>query len=109
MKISHALIACLEVAFLAAKHETNPSPYRIAQSIHDVQKIGEQLHRRYEAQCSYPWANTERYQKRTEALEAKADTAAAFGGLTVEFQRDPRGWPIIVKFPNTECRLGGAA
>ena len=57
MKINHAFLACLEVAVLAGQQNPEATPYRLAKAIHDLQKIGSQLHRRYEASCSYAYTD----------------------------------------------------
>jgi hypothetical protein len=86
------------------------SPHRIALLVLNLQSIAASLHKRYEAACSHEWANTPAYERRTERLEAKAAELAPFqtmGRLTVEHQRDPRGWPLILKLNNAEIgRLG---
>lgn len=82
--------------------------YRIACAVQAAQKIAASLHRRYEAACSYSYANTDAYERRTERLEAKAaDCFRAVPGVAVEHQRDPRGWPLILKLDGKELgRLG---
>ena len=86
------------------------SPHRIATTVRDLQKLAASLRKRYEAACSYEWANTPAYERRTERMEAKAAEFAPFntmGRLTVEHQRDPRGWPLILKLRGVEIgRLG---
>jgi hypothetical protein len=109
MKINHALLACLEVAVLAGQMNPEASPYRLARAIHDIHKIGTQLHNRYAAQCSYPYADTDRYRKRTETLQDQAHEIASNARLTIAHQGDPRGWPIIVALGEREYRIGGAS
>jgi hypothetical protein len=109
MKPNHALIACLEVAVLLANQNPDATPYRIARAVHDLHKIGQQLHRRYEASCSYAHANTEAYEKRTATLEDRATEAAANARITLGFQRDPRGWPLVISVNGREYQIGGAA
>lgn len=109
MRTDQALIACLEAAVLAARQNPDTSAYRLARSIHDMHKLGRMLHRRYEADCSYPYADTIKYRKRTTILEDHVCDAAAAARLTVGFQRDPRGWPLILAFGSTEIRVGGGA
>ena len=86
------------------------SPHRVATTVMDLQRMAASLHKRYEAACSYEWANTPAYERRTERMEAKAAAFAPFqtmGKLTVEHQRDPRGWPLILKLRGVEIgRLG---
>lgn len=100
-------IVRLEVAALLGREKPDLSAYRIAKAVHDLARLGRQLHRRYEASCSYAWADTERYQRQTDRLEVRARRCAEEIGLDLEFQRDPRGWPLIVKFGDQEHRLGG--
>ena len=109
MKPNHALIACLEVAVLLAHQNPEATPYRIARAVHDLQKMGQQLHRRYEAACSYPSASTEDYEKRTTRLEDKAHDTAANARIALAYQRDPRGWPLIITINGSEHRIGGVA
>lgn len=109
MKANHALIACLEVAVLLANQNPDATPYRIARAVHDLHKIGQQLHRRYEASCSYPYASTEAYEKRTTRLEDTAYDTAANARIALGFQRDPRGWPLIITINDREYRIGGDA
>ena len=65
--------------------------------MHDLARVGRQLHNRYEASCSYAWACTKRYEARTDRLEAAAQALAAAVNVRSELQRDPRGWPPILQ------------
>jgi hypothetical protein len=56
----------------------------------------EELRKRYEKECSYPWANTEHYTKGTEAREAYLGQACLMAGLHVYLQRDCRGVTLYV-------------
>jgi len=69
-------------------------------------KLASSLHKRYEADCSYQWADTDQYRARTAKLEAQAQAIAKEMAIGLEFQRDPRGYPFIVKLGNYETRLG---
>lgn len=109
MKPNHALIACLEVAVFLAHQNPDATPYRLARAVHDLHKIGQQLHRRYEASCSYPYASTEAYERRTTRLEDQAHEAASNARISLAFQRDPRGWPLIITINDRDYRLGGEA
>ena len=64
-------------------------------AVAQLQKIGKELHKRYEAVCNgeegYPEIDTENLQK-------KADAIAANVGLYVYHQTDPRGWPLRVSY-----------
>jgi len=108
-KENHALIACLELAVVLARQNPDAGPYRIARAIHDLHQIGRQLHRRYEASCSYAWADTDAYRDRTERLEQRAIAIAKDAQLEIELQGDPRGWPIIVKTNHGDLRIGGGS
>ncbi len=83
MKPNQALLACLEVAVALAHQNPEATPYRIARAVHDLQKVGQQLHRRYEA--------------------------AANARITLAHQRDPRGWPLIIVVNDREFRIGGVS
>jgi hypothetical protein len=108
-KENTVLIACLELTVVVARDAPKVGPYRIARAIHDLQQIGRQLHRRYEASCSYQWADTDAYELRTERLQKKAFLIAGEAGFSIEHQTDPRGWPIIVKTSQGDFRIGGGA
>jgi len=107
MSNAEHILACLEAAVALGRAKQNLTAYRMAKAVVDLGKIARQLHRRYEASCSYEWATTHRYQSRTDRLEDRATTIAAQIDVTVEFQRDPRGWPLILRFGDNELRLGG--
>lgn len=109
MKINHALLACLEIAVLAGQQNPDATPYPLARAIHDLQKVGCQLHRRYTAQCSYSYTDNDRYRKRTETLQDQAYEIASSVRLVVAHQPDPRGWPIIINFGSRELRMGGVS
>lgn len=98
------LTLCAEIVRMSPTLPT----YRAVRAVQDLQRVAARLHRRYEAACSYEWAATEAYERRTERLEADAASIAAnLPGLTVEPQRDPRGWPLILKMNGVELgRLG---
>lgn len=100
-------IASLEVAVTLGREHPDLTAYRIAAAVHDLARLGRQLHRRYEASCSYEWACTDRYERQTERLEAKVSERAKAVGIAVELQRDPRGWPLILRIAGQEHRLGG--
>ena len=71
-----------------------------------LQKLASSLRKRYEAACSYEWACTTEYERRTDKLELKAQTLAKDLGVFLEIQRDPRGWPFIVTTGKTEISIG---
>lgn len=80
--------------------------YNVVRAVQELAKIARALHKRYENACCYEWANTEKYEKATNRLEAKASAIAEEINVTIGFQRDPRGWPLIVKAGRYETRLG---
>lgn len=88
--------------------KTNPDCkiYDVTRGVQSLGKIARSLHKRYEAMCSYEWANTEKYEKATDSLEDRAQGIADALGITLGLQRDPRGWPIIAKAGCYETRLG---
>lgn len=86
------LIICAEVA----ERSPNLAPRYIAARVYKLSRIARSLHKRYEAACSYEWANTEAYEKRTESLELKAMQVGLDLDVVVTHQRDPRGWPLII-------------
>lgn len=58
---------------------------------------GEELRRRYEAECSYEWAcNSESYRARTEALENETIGLATRNGLHIYLQTDCRGATVYI-------------
>jgi len=59
-------------------------------------RMAESLRKRYEATCSYPWANTPAYEKRTETAERKLLAEVAALGLHGYLQSDPRGATLYV-------------
>lgn len=107
-KSNPSTIAALELAaMLGEYHKGALTPFRIASNVEQLVKLARSLHRRYEAMCNYQWANTEAYERRTERLEARTVAIGEAIGVTVEHQRDPRGWPLIVRVPgNPEHRIG---
>lgn len=68
------------------------------------------LQKRYENECSYEWADTDRYRKRTENLEKKIGELFAALNLpaecTMEIQGDPRGWPLKFIISGRDYYLG---
>ncbi len=105
--IADLILAQLEAAVLLGRDKPDLTAYRIAKAVHDLARFGRQLHRRYEAQCSYAWADTDAYRTRTERLEAKALKIAEAHRIDLELQTDPRGWPLILRIGGAELRLGG--
>lgn len=81
-------------------------PAHVRMVVMDLAKYARMLHKRYEAECSYDWANKDKYQKRTKTIEAKVQEIAKNNSLNIQFQKDPRGWPLIVMVDGREYRLG---
>lgn len=115
MKTQTALHLSTLTAYLTAQ---GTPPREAAQTIHEAHRLAKALHARYEAQCSYEWANTPEYEKRTDKLEAKLCAtleAAGFSsyetppsnGLHYALQRDPRGWPLILSISGRVDYVGG--
>lgn len=98
-------MAMLELTGAILRDIPESKLYVVTRAVYDLQKIAGQLHKRYEAACSYEYANTDRYNKRTENLESKAVSIGKEIGVTIGHQRDPRGWPLIVAIGNEEHRL----
>lgn len=80
--------------------------FEIPRVLMKLQKLAISLQHRYEAACSYEWACTEAYEKRTERLETKAGELAKTLGLSLEHQRDPRGWPLKLMVAGNERGIG---
>ena len=85
-----------------------------------MNKAAKSLQRRYENECSYEWANTPQYIKRTENMEAKiikectefgfdmtSDVNEKRAGAWFRLQTDPRGWALVLIVNGSEYRLGG--
>lgn len=101
--------AGLELAAAIARYQIYPSNLtvtHIACGISKLQQLAKSLHNRYEAQCGYEWANTEKYQRRTKNMENNAQEIAKELFVELEIQTDPRSWPFIFTIGSTEIRLG---
>lgn len=99
------IMAQLELIGDIMRTDENAKLYDVARVVFDLGKIASSLHKRYENACNYEWACTEKYLRRTESLEQKARDLGASIGLTVGHQRDPRGWPMIVRIGMIEHGL----
>lgn len=77
-----------------------PNYWTNALKLSRLESLARQLRSRFEAQCSYEWANTEKYEKRTETLVKEAQTLFANlsgpGKRSMEVNRDPRGCALKV-------------
>lgn len=80
--------------------------YNVTRNVHTLAKLAKSLHKRYENMCNFSWANESKYERRTITLEGQAVILADEIGVKIEFQRDPRGWPLIIKAGPYETRLG---
>jgi hypothetical protein len=89
-----------------SKAETHKIPIVLAK----LQRVAVSLHHRYEAACNGIGDGSEEvtqaFDRRTEKLEWKAGQLGEEIGLTIDHQRDPRGWPLIVKIGDREERIG---
>ena len=128
MKASTALHLSTLTAALQYTYGDINNATRAAQTIHEAHRLAKALRARYEAACSYPWANTPAYEKRTEKMEAKLcklleavgfnitqshalDIVPVHGPnglpLWAALQRDPRGWPLILSIGGRVESVGG--
>lgn len=101
-------LAALDLAAMIARNvpADRVATKDIGPNVSKLGRIASSLHKRYEAACSYAWADTDMYAQATEALEAKATALGAVLGIEVTHQRDPRDWPVICKVGDRETRLG---
>src|ERR1700691_158861 len=77
------------------------APHEIGKLVSTLIRGATSLHKRYEAICSYEWANTPAYERATEKKEATLLALAKDAGLIdVHFGRDPRGTTMVVKVPS---------
>lgn len=98
----------LEVSVLVSKISCLRA-HLIAREVHRLGVIARSLHRRYENMWNYAWASGDRYNADTDRLEARATAICKDLGVDNTFQRDPRGWPLILTFngqDTTIVRLG---
>lgn len=100
------LLAQLNLTAEIVRAMPNAKIYNVTRNVEALGKLARQLHKRYEAMCSYQWANTEKYERATDRLETKAGILAEEIGIAIGFQRDPRGWPLVFKVGPYETRLG---
>ena len=107
MSITQARIkAQLELVGDIMRTDSNAKLYTIVQGVQKLASIAKALHKRYENSCSYQWACTDKYEKRTDTLEGQAVQVGQEMGITIGLQRDPRGWPLIARIGMIEHRLG---
>jgi hypothetical protein len=98
--------AMLDITAEIVRSNPEAKIYNVTDAVEKLARIARSLHKRYEAQCNYQWANTESYERRTEKIEAQAQAIGASIGVQIGLQRDPRGWPLIIKAGSYESRLG---
>lgn len=98
--------AMLNVVAEIVKTQPDCKIYTVTTNVMRLGSLARSLHKRYANQCSYPWANTEKYEAATDRMESRVISIAAELGVQIGFQRDPRGWPIIVKSGAYESYLG---
>jgi hypothetical protein len=80
--------------------------YNVTHTVLELGKLAKSLHKRYENACNYQWATTDKYERATERMEEKAVKLGQAIGITIDLQRDPRGWPLICRINMVEHRLG---
>lgn len=91
-------------ALIASKGDLSKS-VMIARNIAKLQRLSVSLRKRYEAQCSYQWADTPDYETRTANLESKARILGQEIGIVIEHQSDPRGAALKFTFADRECSI----
>ena len=78
-------------------------PYRASLAATALHAIGRKLHIAFERSCNTgesDYSATKRALFAIELLDLPT-------GIEIEFQGDPRGWPIIIRHNDTEIRVGG--
>jgi hypothetical protein len=89
----------LTLAVLIARAYPEIEAYKIPRTLAKLQRLAiilHNLHKRHEAECSYPWADADEYQARTAKLERHAATLA-WGELGLVMQVTPKGQTILWK------------
>ena len=81
----------LALVSIVTRHNPKLYPVVIARNLAKLQRLSVTLRKRYEATCSYPWANEEKYLNQTEKYERKAQELGQEIGLVIDHQQDPRG------------------
>lgn len=102
---THQINAMLDITALITRHYPHSKPFVVRRVVSDLARHARSLHNRYEAACSYEWANTDKYQARTDYIEGLVMGIAEDNGLTIGFQRDPRGWPLVIKIDGQDYYL----
>ena len=84
--------------------------YRASLAATALHAIGRKLHIAFERSCNTgesDYSATKRALFAIELLELDKTSEGAATGIEIEFQGDPRGWPIIIRHKDTEIRVGG--
>lgn len=68
--------------------------YIMARRLVELESLAKALRKRFEAICSYPWANEEKYLARTDRMIARAEQLLILMCVGGEINRDPRGAAI---------------
>ena len=85
-------------------------PYRASLAATALHAIGRKLHIAFERSCNTgesDYSATKRALFAIELLELDKGPEGLPTGIEIEFQGDPRGWPIIIRHNDTEIRVGG--
>lgn len=65
--------------------------YIMARGLVELESLAKQLRKRFEAECSYQWADTDKYRNRTNKLIERAEQLLILMCIGGEINRDPRG------------------
>ena len=75
---------------------TVPYVHQITDEVLSLARAAESLRKRYEAACSYQWADTDEYRAKTERAENRIIERVKALGLHAYLQTDPRGATLYV-------------
>ena len=121
------IIESKDTAVSSLAESTGENGFDIVPFVDYLQRASATLHSRYENLCNgFPFdkdgSYTESYESKTDKMEKTLMRRAAEKGfqecgqyeidekkkgLFIALQRDPRGWPLILKIDGQEVRLGG--
>ena len=85
--------------------QSGHAPVLVARNLAKLQRIAVSLRKRYEAACSYQWADNDAYRARTASLQQKAVMLGQEIGLDIKHQEDPRGAPLSFTLRGGEHRI----
>lgn len=102
----HRVKAMLDVTAEIVRTNPDAQIYDVTSTVQELAKLAKSLHKRYENSCNYAWACGDAYESRTGKLEERSQELGAKIGVTIGHQRDPRGWPLIIRSGTYETRLG---